>query len=96
METSGCTGCGGVKPVSEFVRPGVTGEIKQFLNLDNFDTIEPSDLCSHFVQILDNHSAQPEDPFQFQCDINISTFDKSPKEIAEELVELIEDVDEFA
>lgn len=129
METPTCTGCGGVKPTSEFVRLAVTGKMKQFrtcnncnnssterknakkrqleteeidnqendqVNLDGFDIIEPNDLCSHFTQILDDHSAQPENPFQFQCDINISTFDKSPKEIAEELVELTEDVDEFA
>ncbi|KAF0448095.1 hypothetical protein F8M41_002671 [Gigaspora margarita] len=129
MKTPTCTGCGGVKPTSEFVRLAVTDKMKQFhmcndcnnsstecksakkrqleteeidnqendqVNLDGFDIIEPNDLCSHFAQILDDHSAQPENLFQFQCDINISTFDKSPKEIAKELVELIEDVDEFA
>jgi hypothetical protein len=40
---------------------------------------------------LDNAS-----PFQLQCGIDISTFDNSEKEMVEELVESIEDVDEFS
>ncbi|KAF0507152.1 hypothetical protein F8M41_019050 [Gigaspora margarita] len=30
METPSCTRCGSVKPANEFVRPEVTGKIKQF------------------------------------------------------------------
>ena len=35
-------------------------------------------------------------PFSFQCNINISTLNKLEKEIVDELVEFIEDIDGFA
>ncbi|CAG8836807.1 9707_t:CDS:1, partial [Cetraspora pellucida] len=71
-------------------------------NVDYFEIIDLNDLSRHFLQLQSTYSAQPDNnldsatPFHFQCGIDISTFDKSSKEIAEELVELIEDIDEFA
>lgn len=55
---------------------------------------DPVDICNHIMQLLNVHSESAA-PIQFQCNIDMSIFDKSEKEIAEELIELIEDVDEF-
>jgi hypothetical protein len=69
---------------------------------NELEIIEPINFCDHIEQLLNIYSMQHNDdldnasPFQLQCGIDISTFDNSEKEMVEELVESIEDVDEFS
>ncbi|CAG8680331.1 19585_t:CDS:2 [Cetraspora pellucida] len=69
---------------------------------NDLEIIDPTNLYDHFTQLLNTYLMQPNDdsgnvlPFQFQCGIDISTFDGSEKEVVNELVELIEGVDEFS
>jgi len=69
---------------------------------DNFlEIIEPDSFCDYIAQLLQLLPTQLENdtenipPFHFQCKIDISSFSKPAKDIADELVECIEDVDDF-
>ncbi|KAF0507150.1 hypothetical protein F8M41_019047 [Gigaspora margarita] len=69
---------------------------------NSLELIELTNLCSYLIELLNTHSMQLNDdsenvsPFLVQCAIDISTYDKSTKEVVKELIELIEDVDEFS
>lgn len=71
-------------------------------DLDVLELIDPTNLSDHIVQILNEHSEKFGNNIEnaplvhFQCEIDLSMFDKSGKEVAEELVELIEDMDEYS
>jgi len=64
------------------------------------ETIEASSLSEYVAQSLNAYTAQPSNSqttsFTFQYQMDISTFDKSEKEAADQLVEFVEDVDDFA
>ncbi|CAG8672642.1 3929_t:CDS:2, partial [Scutellospora calospora] len=106
METSHCGKCDTTRPNSEFTRSGVTGTIKLFRtyqeNNNDLELIEPTNLSNHITELLNTHLIQPDNNFEnsslfhFQCAVDLSTFDKSTKEIVKELVESIEDADEFS
>ena len=53
-------------------------------------------IAQFFLSPLENNTENTENiPSFLKCEVDISSFDKSAKEIADELVEFIEDVDEF-
>ncbi|CAG8546837.1 33911_t:CDS:10 [Gigaspora margarita] len=93
METPTCTRCNHKKSIDELTRPGVME------NKSNLELIEPMNLCSYFIELLNTHLKQLDDDpenvslFLVLCAIDILIYDKSIKEIAEELIELIKDVD---
>jgi hypothetical protein len=64
------------------------------------ETIEANSLSEYVAQSLNGYTTQSSNSqttaFTFQYCMDISAFDKSAKEIADQLVEFIEDVDEFA
>ena len=51
-------------------------------------------LLSMYTAQLENEENMP--PFHFECKVDISTLNNSAKEVADYLVELIEEVDEFS
>ncbi|CAG8695571.1 3890_t:CDS:2, partial [Gigaspora rosea] len=63
---------------------------------NSLELIELTDLCSYLIELLNTHSMQLNDdsenvsPLLVQCAIDISTYDKSTKEVVKELIELIE------
>ena len=66
--------------------------------LNSLEIIEPDNFCDYIAELISTFENDTENIpyFHFQCEVNISTFNKLEKEIADELVELIEDVDDFA
>ena len=69
-------------------------------NEEPLEIIEPDSFCDYIAQFflspLENNTENTENiPSSLKCEVDISSFDKSAKEIADELVEFIEDVDEF-
>jgi hypothetical protein len=70
------------------------------------EIIEVTDLYDYTAQFLNLYSIQMENsngndkeniiPFCFKCQVDISTLDNSEKEIANTLVECIEEADDFA
>jgi hypothetical protein len=66
------------------------------------EIIEPSTLSDHVAQLLNVHTMQLGNTsgemtaLNFHYQLDVSTFNKSTKEVADLLVEYIEDVDEFA
>ena len=70
-------------------------------NEEFLEIIDPDSFCNYIAQLLQLFSTQLENdtenipPFHFQCEIDISSFNKLAKEVADELVEFIENVDEF-
>lgn len=70
-------------------------------NEESLEIIEPDSFYDYIAQFfpspLENNTENTENipSFHFKCEVDISSFDKSAKEIADELAELIEDVDEF-
>jgi len=60
------------------------------------EIIEPNDFCDYIAQFFPTQLENDTENipcFHFQCMIDISSFDKLTKEVANELVEFIEDVD---
>src|SRR6185312_9686066 len=63
------------------------------------EVLEANDLPEYLVQLLNSYRTQSEDnrsKFYFECALYISMYNKTAKKIADDLVESIEDVDEFA
>ena len=59
------------------------------------------DLYDYVIQLLNTYTVQMENkenmlPFNFECQIDISTLNNSEKEVADILIEHVEDADEFA
>ncbi|CAG8844339.1 36008_t:CDS:2, partial [Gigaspora margarita] len=68
---------------------------------NSLELIELTDFSSYFIELLNTHLMQLNDdlenvsPFLVQCAIDIPTYDKSTKKVVKELIELIEDMNEF-
>ena len=74
---------------------------KRPLEPENNEVIEVLDLYDYTIQLLNMHTMQIVNkenmvPFRFECQVDISTLNNSEKEVADMLVEYIEDADEFA
>jgi hypothetical protein len=78
---------------------------KRPLELEDNEVIEELDLYDlydYIIQLLNMHTMQIENkenmlPFCFECQVDISTLsNNSEKEVADILIEYIEDADEFA
>jgi hypothetical protein len=78
---------------------------KRQLEIDGNDEghvemIEANSLSEYVAQSLNAYTAQPSNSqtaaFTFQYQMDISAFDKPEKEVADQLIEFVEDVDEFA
>ncbi|RIB21017.1 hypothetical protein C2G38_2034726 [Gigaspora rosea] len=68
-------------------------------SLNVLETIDPDNPCTYIIYSIERYSQQDDLSsillFSFECYVNIFTIKKSFKEITEELVEIIEDADEF-
>jgi hypothetical protein len=67
---------------------------------NGLEIIEPTSLSDHVAELLnaygENIPTGGKASFNFQYQMGISAFNKSAKEVADELVEFVEDADEFA
>ncbi|KAF0548140.1 hypothetical protein F8M41_026353 [Gigaspora margarita] len=98
MSSPSCSGCGHVKPLSKFM--GESEEVREGQDLS--EIVEPNDLFDYIIQLLEAYSMQQGSssenvvPFFFECSIDIAVFEKISKEITDELIDIIEEADEFA
>ncbi|CAG8806337.1 20728_t:CDS:2 [Gigaspora margarita] len=68
-------------------------EIKENVNHEN--TVQEDQENKNDLELIELANLRNTSLFNFQCAINLLMFDKSTKEIVEELVESIENTDEF-
>ena len=68
---------------------------------DSLEVVEVTDFFDYMMQLLGIYTTQIENEenipsFHFECKVDISTLNNSAKEVADYLVELIEEADEFS
>ena len=68
---------------------------------DSLEVVEVTDFFDYMMQLLGIYTTQMANEenilsFHFECKVDISTLNNSAKEVADYLVELIEEADEFS
>ena len=79
-------------------RPLELEESEDHDNVDFLEVLELNELPDYLAQLFEVYTTQSDAglKFYFKCAVNISIFDKTTKKIAGDIVEIIEDIDEFA
>ena len=70
-------------------------------DINSLEVVEVVDFFNYITQLLSIHATQTENkenipPFHFECKVDISTLNSSAKEVADFLIEFIEEADGFS